>query len=256
MPRYYKRFWDESRGDSRDDWGTSTWYFEVSDDRKASRQIEVYENGNVLKYDDELVFDDFGGLADPPFDEEEYSDVEISADHFERVWSSTKPFNRRRWHMRSALLSGPWKRAARRVVTIVFGALPATALFLYSLSLLYFELMGILDRIGLLGALDQTFELLLGLGWTVLAALGTFGIWRVAVQRRFVSRKNFYLLTAGLLAIWPPVLGSLALWSESPQFHELVGIWLGLAFLLGAPVLIAFAYLVAMVILHARGRDA
>lgn len=38
--RYYKRRWEESRGDDHDDWGRSTWYFEVADDGYPVRQIE------------------------------------------------------------------------------------------------------------------------------------------------------------------------------------------------------------------------
>jgi hypothetical protein len=36
--RYYKRRWDEVRGDEHNDWGPSTWYFEVGDDEAAWSQ--------------------------------------------------------------------------------------------------------------------------------------------------------------------------------------------------------------------------
>ncbi len=204
MPRYYKRIWDESRGDSHDDWGTSTWYLEVGDDRYVTRQIEVYENGTVLKYDEHLVFDDHGQLSDKPIDEEEFSGFAITEDHFERVWSSTKTSNRRRWLAKSSFLSGsPPKIVIRRLATLVCGALPATALVMFASQFLFYDVMRARGRGGFAGILDDAPDLLQSVGWFALAVMGTIGLWRVAVQNRFVGRTNFYLLTAGLLAIWP-----------------------------------------------------
>ena len=216
MPRYYKRIWNESRGDSHDDRGTSTWYFEVGDDRYVTRQIEVYENGSVLKYDEDYVFDDFGQLAEKPIDEEDFAGFEITADHFERAWSSTRSSNRPRWFARSSIFSGSSpKIVVRRLTTLVCGALPATALVLFASLFLYYDVMRARGRGGLSGIVDGAPELLQGLGWLTLAVMGTLGLWRVAIQNKFVSRTNFYLLTAGLLAIWPVLLRLLALWSEA-----------------------------------------
>ncbi len=256
MPRYYKRFWDESRGDSHEDWGTSTWYFEVGDDRYASRQIEVYANGYVLKYDDELVFDDYGGLAVPPFEEEEYAEFEISASHFERVWSSTKPHNRRRWLARRSIFArSPLRTAVRRIATLVFGAVPGIWLVFTGFQLLFFELRRAVGRDGALGVLQQGFELLVGFGWLILGALGVIGLLRVSLQDNFASRMNFYLLAAGLLAIWPYMLRMLAIYLDSPD-RTLDETLPGFMLFLLAPVVTAFIYLVGMVVLYTRGRSA
>ncbi len=256
MPRYYKRFWDESDGTLHEGWGNATFYFEVNDDRYASRQIEVYENGSALKYDDELVFDEYGGLAVPPFEEEEYAEFEISASHFERVWSSTKPFNRRRWFAkRSIFARSSLGTSVRRIATLVFGAVPAMWLLFIGSELLFFELRRAVGRDGALGVLDQGFELLLGFGWLILGALGVIGLWRVSIQTHFVSRANFYLLAAGVLAIWPSIVRILALWSIAYPDPILGQVWPVFLLVLVAPFVTALFYLVAMVVLYARGRD-
>ena len=53
MKKYYKRKWNETRGDKFDSWGTSMWYFEIGENQYITRQIEIYENGNRLKYHSE-----------------------------------------------------------------------------------------------------------------------------------------------------------------------------------------------------------
>ena len=84
--RYFRRAWDESRGDEYDAWGTSTWYFEVGDDGYPLRQIEVYEHGVVLKYDRSLPDDVFGGLGNQALDLDEFRAFEISAEVFDAAW--------------------------------------------------------------------------------------------------------------------------------------------------------------------------
>jgi len=69
---YFKRHWDEPRGDTHNDWGTSIWYFEVESDLFVTRQIETYANGTVLHYDRQHVADEFGALADQPLDAADY----------------------------------------------------------------------------------------------------------------------------------------------------------------------------------------
>ncbi len=91
---YFRRPWNECRGDDHDDWGTSIWYFEVGDDRWGIRQIEEYANGYVLTYDDVHDDDDFGGLSLAPFDLEEFQPFAIDAKEFENAWTNAKPFNR------------------------------------------------------------------------------------------------------------------------------------------------------------------
>jgi hypothetical protein len=85
--RYFKRKWEEVRGDKYDFWGTSLWYFEVGDDLYVKRQLELYENGRILKYSEDLIEDEFGGLADQVVDEEDFEGMDISSYEFELVWS-------------------------------------------------------------------------------------------------------------------------------------------------------------------------
>ena len=47
--RFYRRRWDQSRGDEFDAWGRSVWYFEVNEDGWPVRQVEVYDTGPVLR---------------------------------------------------------------------------------------------------------------------------------------------------------------------------------------------------------------
>jgi hypothetical protein len=88
---YFKFHWDESRGDSHDDWGTSTWYFETGADLWPTRQIEVYANGRVLRYDHQQIEDEFGKLSEVAFDAAEFAPFAIEQSEFEQMWSSHTP---------------------------------------------------------------------------------------------------------------------------------------------------------------------
>jgi hypothetical protein len=93
--RYFKRTWNEPRGDSYDGWGTSVWYFELDEARNPVRQIEMYESGDLLAYDGTQLDDEYGGLGDQALEgEDEWKPVEITEDEFEAAWRSVKPRNR------------------------------------------------------------------------------------------------------------------------------------------------------------------
>jgi hypothetical protein len=62
--RYFKRSCEEKRGDQYDSWGCAIYYFEIDDSFSVVRQIEVYDNGNVLNYDQDNVKDQYGMLSD------------------------------------------------------------------------------------------------------------------------------------------------------------------------------------------------
>ena len=91
---YFKRHWDETRGDQHDDSGTSTWYFETEADMWPTRQIEVYANGRVLYYDRQHIEDGFGKLSEAALDATEFAPFSIAQLEFEQAWSSQTPFNR------------------------------------------------------------------------------------------------------------------------------------------------------------------
>ena len=92
--RYFKRPWDEDRGDEYASWGTSLWYFEVDDQWEVIRQLEVYASGAVLAYDAAHLEDRYGMLAESALPADEMPAFEISKAEFELVWTSSKPINR------------------------------------------------------------------------------------------------------------------------------------------------------------------
>lgn len=91
MKIYYKRKWDEKRDDERDVWGKSVWYFEVDNNGYPTRQLEIYENGNRLKYHSDKTFDDYGALGDQPLDADEFKAFKIEQDEFEKEWDISNP---------------------------------------------------------------------------------------------------------------------------------------------------------------------
>ena len=92
---YFRFDWNESRGDEFDDWGKSTFWFEMGDDGYAVRQLEVYEDGTVLKYDASHMEDKYGGLADQPLEPEENQIPEVKAAEFEAEWAALTARNMR-----------------------------------------------------------------------------------------------------------------------------------------------------------------
>lgn len=86
--KYFKRNWDESRGDEFDHWGASRWYFETSDTGDVTRQVEIYSNGPTIRYDELNLEDQYGGLAEKPLNIEEFIDFKIQKDEFEIAWNS------------------------------------------------------------------------------------------------------------------------------------------------------------------------
>jgi hypothetical protein len=92
--RYYKGRWDEHRGDEFASWGASDWYFEVEPDKTVVRQMEVYDGGVVLQYDQRHLDDVFGMLTDQPFDATGFPVVEIAPGDFESAWSTHHAANR------------------------------------------------------------------------------------------------------------------------------------------------------------------
>lgn len=92
--KYYKWVWDVSLGGEFDDWGTSTYFMEIGNTLYPLRQIEVYENGNVLFYDHSHFLDDYGMLCDQKIDVLDIQEFEITQAEFEQVWQTKVPINR------------------------------------------------------------------------------------------------------------------------------------------------------------------
>lgn len=76
-------------------WGRFTRYIEVGDDFRAVRQVDAFENGNLLCYDRIHWVDDFGMLGSARLNRIRKSrpwghSVEIAPDEFEHVWNAAK----------------------------------------------------------------------------------------------------------------------------------------------------------------------
>lgn len=81
--RYYRRGWNESRGDSYDSWGTSTWYFWTLDS-EVQQQVESYAQGITNAYDWIHDCDEFGGRSLVDLDPEEWQPYLIGLDTYQR----------------------------------------------------------------------------------------------------------------------------------------------------------------------------
>lgn len=91
MPnRFYRRRWDETRGDEFDNWGHSVWLFEVGCDGWPVRQVEIYDVGRVLRYGPNHPEDHYGGLGEASIYDsgDQRNDFEITEAEFEREWTS------------------------------------------------------------------------------------------------------------------------------------------------------------------------
>ncbi|MBN9420517.1 MAG: hypothetical protein J0I12_34045 [Candidatus Eremiobacteraeota bacterium] len=84
---YFKRFWDEGRGDEFDDWGPSWWYLEMDSQGDTSRVVQRYAGGQVLRYDEKHWNDSYGELPDGGADLAEFAGYEIAAEEFEAAWA-------------------------------------------------------------------------------------------------------------------------------------------------------------------------
>jgi len=82
--RYFRRRWDEERGDSHRAWGRSWWHFATDDTGVVMKQVEIYDNGTVLVYDEHHPEDEYGGLSLVPLDLADFEPYAIDADVFQR----------------------------------------------------------------------------------------------------------------------------------------------------------------------------
>ena len=68
---------------------------EVDDERHPVRQIEMYQSGDVLTYDQTHLVDDYGMLGDQALEgENDWKLFDITVDEFEAAWRSVKLRNR------------------------------------------------------------------------------------------------------------------------------------------------------------------
>ena len=89
MKKYFKKFWDENTGEElTNDWGNSTYYFETDENLNVLKEIQIFENGNVIKYDEINNEDEYGFLADQPLEIEEFENCEISEEKFYSIFNA------------------------------------------------------------------------------------------------------------------------------------------------------------------------
>lgn len=85
--RYFKKFWNETTGDElTDSWGNSTYYFETDKNLNVLKQIQIFENKKILKYDEQNLEDQYGFLTEQPLEIEDFDDSEISEIDFYKIW--------------------------------------------------------------------------------------------------------------------------------------------------------------------------
>ena len=91
MP-FYRRRWEESRGDAYDFWGSAVYYFWIQDGQ-VEQQVEVYDSGVMLAYDRYHPEDQFGRISLGALDEKEWAAYEVDISTYQRGVDG-QPFNR------------------------------------------------------------------------------------------------------------------------------------------------------------------
>lgn len=88
--KYFRRRWDDARGDQWSSWGPSWWLFETDLDGRVIRQLEVYEDGPALRYDRDHPEDQYGRLSTVTclWELEDWSTWEINRSSFEALWEA------------------------------------------------------------------------------------------------------------------------------------------------------------------------
>jgi hypothetical protein len=100
--RWFRRRWEEPRGDSFDSWGAATYFFETGEDGRPTRQIEVYDAGPTRRYGPGRTEDEFGHLGCATLDGlEDWRPWGISREEFEAAWGQPEEPTRRDMSARS-----------------------------------------------------------------------------------------------------------------------------------------------------------
>ena len=90
---YYKRYWNEDSGGFCADWGGSQFFFEVHRDGYVARQIQRFDNGKLLLYDECNDDDRFGGRSTVKLDPNEYESYLIDRAEFINNWKPSVAAN-------------------------------------------------------------------------------------------------------------------------------------------------------------------
>ena len=88
-PRFFRR-----RAPSISGWGGSTFLFEVHADGWVSRQIQVFDDGRFILYDEIVDQDAYGGRSTERLDGREYESFRITKAEFFQYWDPDASVNR------------------------------------------------------------------------------------------------------------------------------------------------------------------
>lgn len=92
--RYFKRRWDEDRGDEFSSWGHAVYLFAADASGLVEQQFEIYDDGHVLAYDLNHVGDAYGMLTDQRLDIDDFLEDELTASEFAEAIADLQPHNR------------------------------------------------------------------------------------------------------------------------------------------------------------------
>jgi hypothetical protein len=92
--RCFRRHRHEDRGDGYASWGGATYLFETDAFGVVARQVEVYDDGHVLVYDEAHPADEYGALADQPLELADFAAFEIAPNVYDADVAPLEPFNR------------------------------------------------------------------------------------------------------------------------------------------------------------------
>jgi hypothetical protein len=91
---YYCRDWSEDSAGLCQGWGGSRFLFEVHRDGWVVRQIQLFDNGCFLLYDEIRDEDAYGGRSTVRLDGNEYEPFRITQDEFFEHWDPDASMNR------------------------------------------------------------------------------------------------------------------------------------------------------------------
>jgi hypothetical protein len=91
---YYRRYWSGDSGGLCKGWGGSTFLFEVHNDGCVSRQIQLFDDGRFILYDEICDEDAYGARSTVRLDGIEYDSFRISQEEFFQHWNPDASVNR------------------------------------------------------------------------------------------------------------------------------------------------------------------
>lgn len=91
---YYERYWADDSGGLCTGWGGSTFLFETHVDGWVARQIQRFDNGNIILYDEIVTEDAFGGRSTVPLELADFAQSRTTRDSFYQYWDPDASINR------------------------------------------------------------------------------------------------------------------------------------------------------------------